>query len=237
MSRNTTNETVRNNTVTETISKEEIKMEKSTTMQQVNELIKEIQTNHNELMKGEQKSDKAAREIGRKLLKIERERLFLSCKDKKGNTTATMAKFIKTNFQFSYQYGVMLKSSALVQEILELNDKVSFRLLRSLNRYTGKAEAMKEIWKNAVQRSNGVPGRKQLDQSIKEWEKLHPGDGYRSSRSSLDEILGKKSLTLKEIGSLLTKLDQADISQEAGDILLAKIKDLLQQESKETKAA
>ena len=228
----------KNNTTVNNKNNQENKMEDVQKIQQVNDLIKEIQSNYQDLMDGEQKTDNASREIGKRLLRIEREELYKIAKDKDGKAITTMSKFIKVNFTFSSQNGVMLKQSARVQEILGLDDTVSFRLLRSLNRYTAKPEAMKTIWKNATKDTN-KPNKKQLDSAIAEWEKDNPEYAYHTGKkeNSLDDVLNNKDLTLKEIGSALTKLDLTNISKETADNLIEKIKELLNQNHEEIKAA
>lgn len=226
------------NTTVNNKNNQENKMEDVQKIQQVNDLIKEIQSNYQDLMDGEKKTDNASREIGKRLLQIEREELYKIAKDKGGKAITTMSKFIKVNFTFSTQNGVMLKQSARVQEILGLDDTVSFRLLRSLNRYTAKPEAMKTIWQNATKDTN-KPDKKQLDKAIEEWEKDHPEDAYHTGKkeNSLDDVLSNKNLTLKEIGSALAKMDPTTISQETADSLIEKLKKLLHQDHEEIKAA
>jgi len=224
-------------TTTNTTNNQENKMEDAT-FQELDQLIQEIRSSHCARMKGEASIDNASREIGQRLLKIEREELYLSAKDKHGETIYSLSKFIKVKFEFSPQNGVMLKQSAIVQEILELDDTVSFRLLRSLNRYTAKPEAMKTIWQNATKDTN-KPNKKQLDKAIEEWEKDHPEDAYHTGKkeNSLDDVLNNKDLTLKEIGSALAKMDPTTISQETADSLIEKLKNLLHQDHEEIKAA
>ena len=217
-------------------------MENAQKVQKVNELIKEIQSSHTALIEGEQKSDTASREIGKNLLKIEREELYKLCKDKNGKAISTMAKFIKANFSFSYQNGIMLKQSARVQEMLGLDEKVSFRLLRSLNRYTNNESAMIEIWNDAVKNSqDSIPCSKQLRNSIHAWEQNHPADAFRKTKtmkmSSIEDALKNESVTLKEICSILAKQDLANISSETENELIAKIKELLHPTTNIIKAA
>ena len=97
-------------------------------------------------------------------------------------------------------------------------------------------------WNGAVKNSyKGIPGSKQLRNSIQAWEQNHPEDALKKAQpmktSSLEDTLKNNSVTLKEICLLLAKQDLANVSDETKDELIEKIQKLLHTKNEKTKAA
>ena len=177
--------------------------------------------------------EQAAAEIGRQLLKIEEEELYTFDTDEKGASITSMAAFIKKNFEFSYNYGVMVKQSAKVERILDHEHKLdlSFSLLRALNRYGDKEEAVKTIWGNAKESGKkSVPTHNGLKQAIKNWEEDHPEDAWKGKAATedWDKILNSTATTLKAICRKLATIDPKTIDEGTKGRLIEKIKALLE---------
>ena len=177
--------------------------------------------------------EQAAAEIGRQLLKIEEEELYTFDTDENGASITSMAAFIKKNFEFSYNYGVMVKQSAKVERILDHEHKLdlSFSLLRALNRYGDKEEAVKTIWGNAKESGKkSVPTHNGLKQAIKKWEEGHPEDAWQRKANSddWDKVLNSAETTLKVICRKLATADPQTIDEDIKNRLIEKIKALLE---------
>ena len=188
-----------------------------------------------------QNQNSSVAKIGRLLRDVEKTGLYKQGKNEEGAPCQRMSEFIHANFERKYQYYVMLKGTAYIEDIVdpELKLNLSYGLLRKLNRYRKDEKAVLKIWGNAKKASDeSVPTYEVLQAEIEKWQKDNPVKPRGKQKSTWDELIKDEKTTLKCLCNRLAKLTEDErkkISKETQDGLSEKVKTLLKSEIKPTR--
>ena len=195
--------------------------------------IDEIKNCYSKIGEGKHNQNSSAAEIGRLLMAIENDKLYKYDVDKDNKPIRGMNGFITNNFDFSSNYGIMLKQAAKIEVILDPEHKqdLSFGLLYKLSCYREKPDAVRAIWKNAKGTKNS-PTAVELRKAIEKRKKDNPDELKKrgKGRKSWSDFLKSDEATLKAIGYRFVKLEEADrkaMDEGVKKELVAKIKELL----------
>ena len=173
----------------------------------------------------EKRQDQTGGEIGRHLLEIEEKGLYKFDKDINGKPIKSMTAFIKKNFTFTSQYGSRVAQTARVQQVLGVDNDVSFNLLKHLNPFVEKPDDMNAIWKDAstVKNKSGkqtetkIPTVKELRNAIQRWRRKH-GQNDESDAKRAAELELAKEKAVKAVNDVLKKIGKKEKDGFKGEI-------------------
>ena len=219
-------ENVKNNTKTK-----QLKQFKLQELEAKREQLKEVQEQalaNLELIKECEKSSAPhTYELGKNLMKIVKDKLYMAAEDAEGNNYKSFKKYVGDILEISDKYAYMLINAAKVQDLLSEKSaapkNVSEKLLRKLVPFLNAPEKVVNLWKRATNNNNTIqPSEKALceavsaEKSITGTDNSKPGNAEKLKANTLSlndcvDILhelssGKSSLTDEEIKKFKQKI-------------------------------
>ena len=214
-------ENVKNNTKTK-----QLKQFKLQELEAKREQLKEVQEQalaNLELIKECEKSSAPhTYELGKNLMKIVKDKLYMAAVDAEGNNYKSFKKYADDFLGISDKYAYMLINAAKVQDLLSKESAapkyISEKLLRKLVSSLKYPEKVVKIWKCATENNNTIqPSEKKLNEAIAA-EKRSSAEG--NSKPSISEKLNAKTFTcndcidiLRELSSGKSTLNDAEIKK------------------------
>ena len=206
-------ENVKNNTKTK-----QLKQFKLQELEAKREQLKEVQEQalaNLELIKECEKSSAPhTYELGKNLMKIVKDKLYMAAVDAEGNNYKSFKKYVGVFLEISDKYVYMLINAAKVQDLLSgksvAPENISEKLLRKLVPFLNTPEKIAEIWKRATNNDNTIqPSEKALCESVSAEKSI---TGTNCSKPGNTEKLKAKTLSFKDCVDILRELSSGKSS-------------------------
>lgn len=205
-------ENVKNNTKTK-----QLKQFKLQELEAKREQLKEVQEQalaNLELIKECEKSSAPhTYELGKNLMKIVKDKLYMAAVDAEGNNYKSFKKYAGDILKISDKYAYMLINAAKVQALLSgksvAPENISEKLLRKLVPFLNTPEKIAEIWKRATNDDNTIqPSEKALCEAVSAEKSI---TGTDSSKPGYAEKLKANTLSLNDCVDILRELSSGKI--------------------------
>lgn len=194
---------------------EQIKMqEQKEKEKQLKDVQEQALANLEAIRKCERTSAPHTYELGKNLMMIVGQKLYVAAEDAEGKYYKSFKKYAGDILKISDKYAYMLINAAKVQDLLSgksvAPENISEKLLRKLVPFLNTPEKIAEIWKRATNNDNTIqPSEKALCESVSAEKNI---TGTDCSKPGNAEKLKSKTLSFKDCVDILRELSSGKSS-------------------------